>query len=80
MHGSPTGSSRPWSGSKLRCLSWEDVIEVVAFHDPESGQLHRQLLREVPPVQPTAGSRWRRSRAGGAGRTGRSRRSDRGGQ
>ena len=23
---------------ELRCLSWEDVIEVVAFHDTESGQ------------------------------------------
>jgi len=23
----------------VRCLSWEDLIEVIAFHEPESGQL-----------------------------------------
>ena len=23
----------------VRCLSWEDVIEVIAFHEPEAGQL-----------------------------------------
>lgn len=24
---------------EVRCLSWEDVIEVIAFHNPEAGQL-----------------------------------------
>src|SRR5258707_15883228 len=24
--------------AELRCLSWEDTIEAIAFHDPESGQ------------------------------------------
>ena len=28
-----------WLRAEIRCLSWEDVVEVIAFHDPEAGQV-----------------------------------------
>lgn len=28
-----------WQRVEVRCLSWEDIIEVIAFHRPEAGQV-----------------------------------------
>ncbi|WP_422927929.1 hypothetical protein [Singulisphaera sp. PoT] len=28
-----------WRRAEIRCLSWEEIIEVIAFHSPEAGQV-----------------------------------------
>ena len=55
--GSATGSSRPCGRIDVRCLSWEDDHRRDRLPQPRGGPAHRQLLRQVPPLQPPPGPR-----------------------
>ena len=45
-----------WRRVEVRCLSWEEIVEVDRVPQPGGGPGHRQLLRPVPALQPAPGA------------------------